>query len=336
LAAAPSLGQIFLASIALPWVWFLLNRITSPLRAVRLRRLPRDGHRPKPHFSGRLTIAAYNLNHGLGMNPSSWKRFKKPPREELASRLAGLAVLLRESTPDLVVLNEVDFASYRTHHQNQAAYLAEHAGFPFWVEQTNVDAAVFFWRHRYGNALLSRYPLADPQLVRLPGHSRWESLGFGKKEGLLCTVFPAPETPMNVFAVHLDHRLETTRLKAVRVMDQIRQASSLPLVLAGDFNSTPARYPLATPDPSGRTALSWLWDQGGYQTRPLPTGLPAPADLTFTTSNPRKVIDWILVPHHWRILSHRVVAAGLSDHCLVLLEVEIPAGGTGCRAQDAG
>jgi endonuclease/exonuclease/phosphatase family metal-dependent hydrolase len=327
LAAPPGLGQIFLAFLALPWVWYFLNRITSPLRAVRLRRLPRVGQSAKPHFSGRLTIAAYNLNHGLGMNPSSWKRLKKLPWGELATRLAGLADLLRETGPDLVVLNEVDFASWRTCHKNQAAYLAEHAGFPFWVEQTNVDAAVFFWRHRYGNALLSRFPLAAPQLVRLPGHSWWESLSFGKKAGLLCTVFPATETPMNVFAVHLDHRLETTRLKAVRVMDRIRQASSLPLIMAGDFNSTPARYPLATPDPSGRTALGWLWDQGGYQTRPLPTGMPAPGDLTFSTLNPRQVIDWILVPHHWRILSHRVVAAGLSDHCLVLLEVEIPAGG---------
>jgi endonuclease/exonuclease/phosphatase family metal-dependent hydrolase len=243
----------------------------------------------------------------------------------LDSRLARLADLLVETRPDLLVLNEVDFASFRTYHINQAAYLAEHAGFPFWAEQTNVDAALFFWRHRYGNALLSRYPLAAPQLVRLPGRSWWEPLCWGKKEGLLCSVNPSPEIPLKILAIHLDHRLEATRLKSVRVLDQSRRTSSGSSILAGDFNSSPAHYPLATPDPSGQTALSWLLAQGGCQTRPQPDELPGPGDLTFSTLHPRQVIDWILVPACWRILSHRVVDAGLSDHRMVLMEVEMAA-----------
>jgi len=239
-----------------------------------------------------------------------------------------LADLLAETRPDLLVLNEVDFASFRTHHINQAAYLAENAGFPFWVEQTNVDAALFFWRHRYGNALLSRYPLAHPHLVRLPGHSWWEPVCWGKKEGLLCHVYPSPETPLQILAIHLDHRLEATRLKSARVFHQLRRTSSGSCILAGDFNSSPAPYPLATPDPTGQTALSWLLAQGGYQTRPQPDELPGPRDFTFSTLHPRQVIDWILVPEHWRIQSHRVVDAGLSDHRLVLMEVEVLATGS--------
>jgi len=325
LGAPPSLWPALLSLISLPWVWLLLNRITSPLRAVRLRQLPLESQGPGPLFTGRLTIGAYNLNHGLGANPFSWKKAQRPPRQELDSRMAGLAALLKEANADLLVLNEVDFASFRTYHLNQAAYLAEHAGFPFWVEQTNVDAALFGWRHRYGNALLSRYPLADPRLVRLPGHGWWESVGWGKKEGLLCSVYPSPENSMQILAVHLDHRLESTRLKSVRVIHRLRRTSPGPLILAGDFNSMPAHYPQAAPDPYGQTALSWLLAQGGYQTRPQPGELPGPLDLTFSTLNPCQVIDWIMVPGDWHINSHRVVDTGLSDHRMVLMEVEVAA-----------
>jgi endonuclease/exonuclease/phosphatase family metal-dependent hydrolase len=158
---------------------------------------------------------------------------------------------------------------------------------------------------------------------------------WGKKEGLLCSVQTSPENFLNILAIHLDHRLETTRLKSVRVIHQLRRTSPGPLILAGDFNTSPAHHPLATPDPSGQTALSWLLAQGGYQTRPQPEDLPDPLDLTFSTLNPQRVIDWILVPGDWHIHSHRVVDAGLSDHRLVLMEVEIP-GGVARRALDAG
>jgi endonuclease/exonuclease/phosphatase family metal-dependent hydrolase len=163
-----------------------------------------------------------------------------------------------------------------------------------------------------------------PCLIRLPGHSLGESVCWGKKEGLLCSVQTSPENFLNILAVHLDHRLETTRLQSVRVIHHHRRTYPGPLILAGDFNSSPAHHPLATPDPSGQTALSWLLAQGGYQTRPQPEELPGPLDLTFSTLNPQRVIDWILVPGDWHINSHRVVNAGLSDHRLVLMEVEIP------------
>jgi len=326
LGAPHSLWPVFLSLISLPWAWFFLNRLASPLKVVRLKRLPQEGPGPQPPFTGRLTIGAYNLHHGLGVHPFSWNRPQRPPRQELDSRLTRLAALLRDANLDLVVLNEVDFASFRTYHQNQAAYLAEHAGFPFWVEQTNVDAALLFWRHRYGNALLSRHPLANPRLVRLPGHRFGESVCWGKKNGLICDVHPFPEQLIRMLAIHLDHRLETTRIKSARVIEQRRRTSPVPLILAGDFNSSPAHYPQATLDPSGQTALSWLLAQGGYQTRPQPPELPSPLDLTFSTLNPRQVIDWILVPGDWHIHSHRVVDAGLSDHRLVLMEVEITAG----------
>lgn len=323
---APSfVWSVGLVVAALPWAWFFLNRATSPLRALRLKHLSQTRHGSKPPFTGRLTLAAYNIRHGLGAEPFSCKKHARPPRQELDNRLARLAALLVETGPDLLVLNEVDFASCRTYHINQAAYLAEHAGYPFWVEQTNVDAALFCWRHRYGNALLSRYPLADPHLVRLPGHSWWEPLCWGKKEGLLCSAYPTPEIPIKFLAIHLDHRLETTRLKSVRVFDQLRRTSPDSFIMAGDFNSSPAHYPLATPDPSGQTALSWLLAQGGSQTRPQSEELPSSRDLTFSSLNPRLVVDWILVPEHWRIWSHRVVDAGLSDHRLVLMEVEMAA-----------
>jgi endonuclease/exonuclease/phosphatase family metal-dependent hydrolase len=300
-----------------PLGWFLLNRALSPWRALRLQKtaLPEG---PRRDFAGRLRIGAYNIAHGRGAFSNSWRSLRK---ETILEQVKKIAQLLRDANLDIVVLNEVDFDSVWFGHINQAELIARETGFFFWAEQRNIDVALPFARIRYGNVILSRYPILTARRLPFVGHHVLETIFLGKKQGLLCTLELSGAHRLRVLAVHLEHRQEARRLRTAQMMEAVRLASAVPLIAAGDFNSTPATFPQATPDDQGRTALSWLLARGAYQT--LPTATPGRVDMTFWSIKPSRVIDWILVPAGWKILSKEVMGGELSDHRAVVMEVEV-------------
>jgi endonuclease/exonuclease/phosphatase family metal-dependent hydrolase len=268
-------------------------------------------------MAGRLRIGTYNIAHGCGTGRRVWQVENK---NTLLERLENMALILKRERLDVAVLNESDIDSFRTHGMSQARQIAERAEFPYWIEQRNIDVSLGLIRHRYGNAVLSRHPISSAQQVAFPGHACWETLLMGKKNGLLCTIGLPGGRDVRILAVHLEHRLESKRLAAARLMEEVRGTSATPLVLAGDFNSTRPEYPQAQ-CAGGQTAISWLLDSGAYRT--LPSGPPQPEDYTFSSLSPDRVIDWILVPAAWTIMEKKVLASTLSDHRPVVMEVEM-------------
>ena len=229
--------------------------------------------------------------------------------------------MLKEARLDVVVLNEVDFAAPWSHNVNQAAFVAREAGFPHRVEQCNYEIALPFCSVRWGNAVLSRYPIRQVSLVDYPVYSRWQALLAGKKRGVVCTIELPEGRRIRLLAVHLEHRSEPVRCRSAQMIERLRSASDLPLVCAGDFNSTHVGYPRAGRGPGGKTALTLLLEGGGFRTLPGPESGPAPEDLTFHAARPGVVIDWILVPPGWQIASKQVLPVDYSDHRPVIASV---------------
>jgi endonuclease/exonuclease/phosphatase family metal-dependent hydrolase len=285
-----------------------------------MKKMELSGGQPHALSYRYLRIGTYNIAHGRGPGPYKHSR-ELLAKEDVLERLKQIAQLLSEERLDIVVLNEVDFDSLWSSHLNQAEFIAGEAGFFFWAEQRNIDMAVPFARIRYGNAILSRYPLLTARRLPFVGHSALETIFIGKKQGLLCTVKLSETYRIQVLAVHLEHRRESTRLRAAEMIEEVRKRSSLPLIAAGDFNSAPVGFPHATPESGGQTAVSWLLARGAYQTRPI--GEPCQEDSTFWSRKPCAVIDWILVPAGWKIISKTTINRLLSDHIAVVMEVEV-------------
>ena len=297
--------------------WFAIGRLTAPIRAVRLFTPPGTPTAERA-FRGRLRIATYNIAHGRGTADSNWTGESREVRLE---RLRQIAALLKEQNLDVVIVNEVDFDTIWSGDVNQAQFLAREAGFGFVAEQRNLDASIPFVSLRIGNALLSRYPITEATLVDFEGHTAWETVLAGKKRGLLCKVRLGTSRTVRFLATHLEHRGRRTRIASARKIEAVRAADPLPLVVAGDLNSSLANLPAARGDPRGQTALSVLLAGGGFRT--LPDATPRAEGLTFSTLKPRSVIDWILVPVNWRIVSRTVIDTKLSDHRPVVMEVQI-------------
>jgi endonuclease/exonuclease/phosphatase family metal-dependent hydrolase len=301
---------------------YATSRLLSPSRAVQVfaERSSNSGDESvATGFSktGKLRIGAYNIAHGRGNGSDNWDGDDQGERER---RLREIAAFLRDSDLDVVVLNEVEFDSSWSHRVNQAEFLAREAGFPYRVEQRNFDVAVPFYSWRFGNAVLSRHPISAARLVEYPAYARWEGILAGQKNGVVCTVDLPNGEQARVLAVHLSHRSERVRIASARMIAEERKRERPPLIAVGDFNSTPTEYPHAESDTSGQTALSCLLDEGDFTTL-LPSA-NAVEQMTFSSTSPSRIIDWILVDDRLQLLSQQVPPLTLSDHRPIIGVIE--------------
>ncbi len=296
---------------------FAINRALSPFDAVELHTGDAAAAKP-PADPWRLRIGAYNIAHGRGTARSNFDGGDRATRD---ARLKDIAQLLRDARLDVVVLNEVDFDSAWSGHVDQARAIAEAAGFRYWATGRNYDLVVPFFRLRFGNAVLSKYPISRAQRVDYPGYSWWEAIVMGKKQGLLCTIDLPSGRAVRVLAVPLEHRDESVRMASAEVIRRLPAAGGPPLIAAGDFNSTRLGFPRVQTDARGRSAVSLLLADGGFTT--LPERVDDPGQLTFSSTEPRSVIDWILVSKPWKLTFVEVVPGTLSDHRAVIGTVEM-------------
>ncbi|MEX0701832.1 MAG: endonuclease/exonuclease/phosphatase family protein [Planctomycetales bacterium] len=307
-------------------VWFAVVRVASPWNRVRIHAdesaaAHAESSEAASDSALALRIAAYNIAHGRGAGDDNWKGGSA---EERASRLERIAMFLKDADLDLVVLNEVDFDAAWSGGVNQAEAIARAAKFSYRVEQRNIDLALPVFSLRFGNAVLSRYPIVEARAIDFPAYAAWETALAGKKRGLACTIRLDDARELRLIAVHLDDRSESVRLAAAEMIRAEKASTTLPVIVAGDFNSAPPGFPLAQPDADGRTALGNLVGEAGFHT--LPSEPPEAAGLTFPSTAPDRVLDWVLAAPPARLVSREVYPIEESDHRPVIGVVRLPAG----------
>lgn len=256
-----------------------------------------------------VRIGCYNIAHGRGLAESNWAGGSA---QERIARLNQIAAVLRTADADVVVLNEVDFDCSWSHSVNQARYLADKAGYAYCVEQRNIDFRVLFWTWRFGNALLSKHPIVESQVIHLPGISHLETLLGGKKRAVSCKI-ATPGKPIHVIGAHLSHQSEAVRAISATMLINMAENQAGPTIIAGDLNSTPPDFPESEADELGKNAMQ-IFDNREYFQRYQPTVPLRNKEMTFHSSEPRMMIDWILIPANWRYLQYSVQATELSDH----------------------
>ncbi len=305
------LAIILLATVLVPYAF---SRVASSWRRVTVHSLV-DVAEYHNGDSG-IRIVCYNIAHGRGVATSNWEG---GTAEERTGRLDQISDLLRALDADIVVLNEVDFDSSWSLSRNQARYLAKRAGYSYWAEQRNLDFRVLTWKWRFGNAVLSKHPITQARVVDLTGFSTVETLLAGKKRGVVCNIDVNGEK-VRVLGVHLCHRSEAVRAHSARLITEIASSDTVPTIVAGDLNSSPAGFPNSQSDTDAGNAVDILDSSSLFRRRPeQPSG--APAELTFHSTQPKWVIDWILVPRNLQLIDYRVESSTLSDHRPVVADI---------------
>lgn len=203
----------------------------------------------------RLRVISYNIHHGEGVD----RRLDLP-------RIAGV---LRAEQPDLVALQEVDQQVGRTGNVDQPQELAQLTGM-----QVAFGGNISLQGGRYGNAVLSRFPVVRHWNRLLP------NVASGEQRGLLGCELELPDGAGQLLfcSTHFDHRSDPAeRVQSAERLPELLREWSGPAILGGDLN-----------DVAGSRALQIV------QREWLPTNsqhLP-----TIPVDQPKQQIDFILVP----------------------------------------
>ncbi len=297
--------------------WFVVVLLIHPWTAVKVIVVQQDFAHSSSEMPYFLRVGCYNIAHGRGGKPGANNWDGGSPQEQL-SRLTQIGHLLQTLNLDIVILNEVDFASVWSGHINQARVIAREAGYSYLIEQRNVDLAIPFISLRFGNAILSKYPLSDATLLNYPNVSTLSKLASdGLKKGVICTVHLPDHSEIRVVAVHLTVNSEHVRVASIKMILEHQRHSPLPFLLMGDFNTAPRGYPQYYTDEKGANSIELLL-AGNHFTTELPDLPPDTEDLTFPSKTPDCVIDWIFTSPPWNIQQYSVISSTLSDHLPVI------------------
>ena len=234
-----------------------------------------------------LKLATWNIHYGIGGD----RRFD-------LDRIVGV---LAAMDADIVGLQEVGWHR-RTHHRiDHFAYLREHTGYTV-VEGLVRDPL----RSRFGNALLTRFPVTGKQWVDL------KIRGHVPRAALVAEV-EAPAAPLRVAVLHLGLATWERERQAKRLIETLHGEEEeapptvLPTVLLGDFNMLRAQS----------IAADILAAQYPYCIR-MPT---------YPARKPRLSLDRIYLSAEWEILDARVFDEGLalkaSDHLPLVTEARL-------------
>lgn len=264
-----------------------------------------------------LRLAIWNIAHGRGDGDSNWEQGGAAKKE----RVAKIAATIATFNADVVVLNEVDFESTWSGGVDQANMIAKIAEFPVCVKQANLDFGFLWGRWFFGNAILSRFPIGDSQVVSLQARHDWESWLVGKKRGVSCSVRLPSGDQISLVGLHLESRGESIRVQ--QVDDVTRHCGTLkhPLVVAGDLNTTPSHFPNAQFSGEGTNAFDRLVKQTQFSRFNDDAG--DRSAMTFPTRDPKMAIDWVLVGPELELVNVEVIQSSLSDHRPVVATIRI-------------
>jgi len=257
-----------------------------------------------------LRIVTYNIAHGRGLRPIAGLASQRGVRAQLnkiARMLAGLKA-------DVVCLQEIDQDSAWSGHFDHLEYLRRFARFPHAVFGVNSRRDGLF-HFNYGNAILSRLPIADAENIAF-GKRR-----VGEKGFLFAEIELGAGRILPVVNMHLHHRSRAHRLRQVeRVMTYLgeipagqRALWAVGPVLCGDMNNPSHAERDAT-----AALLKFVTERGGkYQL------FPQNGERTYPSPLPRRTLDFVFLPPECVNASCHVVRAFLSDHRPVVVDCRL-------------
>lgn len=160
-----------------------------------------------------LRVVSYNIKHGQGMDGKV--------------NLDRQAAIIKQQKAELVALQEVDKLAARSGGVDQAKYLGEKLGMHF-----AFGKAIPLGAGEYGQAILSKYPIIDTKIHRLPS--------VGEARIVLEVQIKHPKLGVISFAsAHYSYKSEKERFPQVLAFESVVDSYKHPVILTGDFNATP-------------------------------------------------------------------------------------------------
>lgn len=167
--------------------------------------------------SSYLRIMTYNIHHC------------NPPAQRGVIDIDAIARVIAASGADVVFLQEVDVNTGRSGKGNQAEEIAKRIGLGYYKFYKAID----FSGGDYGGAILSRFPLTEERLHKLPVKEGGEQRIMGS------AVINHPSFgKIMVASTHLDLDKNYRKLQ-VKYIIKFLGSQKIPVIMGGDFNAKP-------------------------------------------------------------------------------------------------
>ena len=213
--------------------------------------------------------------------------------------LDGCCETIKRISPDICGLNEIRVGCSDSENVDQVAYIAD---------QTGLDArfakAIPMAGGEYGIALLSKYPIVSFDVHPVPDVPNDErEAGYYENRVIYRARIETPEGALAVYGTHFG-LTRPERCYAVRLLMELLDKETLPLVFMGDLNMTP-----------DDALIGELCGKLTDLSKPIP-------DYTAHTLHLRETIDYIFVKG-LRAGPVKAVYSFASDHLPIVTEAQI-------------
>lgn len=208
--------------------------------------------------------------------------------------LDKIASVIKETNPDFVALQEVDFKTNRARNYDLVTELG-------WrTKMTSLfGKAMNFDGGGYGEGVLTKMPIIASRNVPLPHSPNNEP-----RSALEVTVELESGDTICFIGTHLEHqRASTDRVHQTKEINRVFLSNKYPTILAGDLNDTPESEAI--------TILKEFW---------IDASIDDP-EFTYSSDNPHKKIDYIMYhpSKNWKVVETKVICDKVaSDHCALL------------------
>jgi len=225
-------------------------------------------------------------------------------------KTASLAGVVKNINADLVFLTEA-VAGYII-YPNQPKVIADAGKYPYNIFKGNISIWTYF--EKMGNAVLSRTPMYGTVLKDLPKIRKDSEL-----RGIAAAKTKVNGREIVLICAHLSrgmHRDE--RVKQVEFLAEFIKSNyaGIPVILAGDFNTTPAESDVLKP-------VTDIMDDGFLYLSGV-NKLSAAVGATIPSDKPTVKFDYIfLSKDKFNIKSFQVYPSMASDHRPFVVDVEL-------------
>jgi endonuclease/exonuclease/phosphatase family metal-dependent hydrolase len=218
--------------------------------------------------------------------------------------LEEVAQVIRELSPDVVALQEVDHGTRRSGGADQAAQLARLTGL---AHHVFFPARELSGGGEYGLAVLSRHPIRSTRQFPLPNWRGVEPRTLGQ------AIVEVEGQELSVYVTHLAHLGSRERLRALqaRKIAALMSRDERAKVIMGDLNDSPASAPVQLIGRPLADAFA-LSGEGTEGTYPLPGQVLPPLRL-----------DYIFASRELRPRRSFVAQRRASDHLAVVADVDL-------------
>ena len=214
------------------------------------------GHDGIRRFSGAVSqpketvsVMTYNIGFGAGLDNLNGVTYKK---DKILSNLDGIVASIKTNNPDILCVQEIDVRSRRSYLVDEVQYLAEKCGYPY-------VAVAFTWnryyipfpftldvRKHFGKVLacqatFSKYPIKSQIALPLPQvlSKPWWYRFFYLQQVAQVVTIEIGDKQLDVVNLHFEAFDKPTRQRqADYLVSELEDVfSTLPLIVAGDFNA---------------------------------------------------------------------------------------------------